>query len=39
VRDVGNNEPPLAPTTSGFYTKVHSARGRGYYLTLTKEFE
>jgi outer membrane receptor protein involved in Fe transport len=39
VRDVGTNEPPLAPTTSGFYTKVHSARGRGYYLTLTKEFE
>jgi outer membrane receptor protein involved in Fe transport len=39
VRDITNNEPPLAPTTSGFYTKVHSARGRGYYLTLTKEFE
>jgi iron complex outermembrane recepter protein len=39
VRDVANNEPPLGPTTSGFYTKVHSARGRGYYLTLTKEFE
>ena len=39
VRDIADNEPPLAPTTSGFYTKVHSARGRGYYLTLTKEFE
>ncbi|MGY1426333.1 TonB-dependent receptor plug domain-containing protein [Lysobacter sp. A289] len=39
VRDVTNNEPPLSSTTSGFYTKVHSARGRGYYMTLTKEFE
>ncbi len=39
VRDIADNEPPLGPTTSGFYTKVHSARGRGYYLTLTKEFE
>lgn len=39
VRDVADSEPPLSPTTSGFYTKVHSARGRGYYLTLTKEFE
>src|SRR5690606_14935297 len=39
VRDVADSEPPLAPTTSGFYTKVHSARGRGYYVTLTKEFE
>jgi len=39
VNNVADKDPPLAPTTSGFYTKVHSARGRGYYLTLTKEFK
>lgn len=40
VRNVADRDPPLAPTVSlGFNTVLHNALGRGYYLTVTKNFD
>ena len=39
VRNVADRDPPLAPRSLGFYSGLHNALGRGYYLTLTKTFD
>jgi len=39
VRNVGDRQPPLTPSALGFNSSLHNALGRGYYLTVTKNFE
>jgi iron complex outermembrane receptor protein len=39
VRNVADREPPLSGRSLGFYSSLHNALGRGYYLTFTKSFE
>jgi Outer membrane receptor for ferrienterochelin and colicins len=39
IRNIGDREPPLVPNALGFNSSLHNALGRGYYLTLTKNFD
>lgn len=39
VRNVADRDPPLSGRSLGFYSGLHNALGRGYYLTLTKTFD
>lgn len=40
VRNVADRDPPFVPTIAlGFNTVLHNALGRGYYLTVTKDFD
>ncbi|MBN8799316.1 MAG: TonB-dependent receptor, partial [Stenotrophomonas nitritireducens] len=39
VRNVADRDPPLSGRSLGFYSSLHNALGRGYYLTLTKSFD
>ncbi|MCH9651523.1 MAG: TonB-dependent receptor [Deltaproteobacteria bacterium] len=38
VRNVLDEEPPLADEIRGFFNQYHSPRGRSFYLTLRKGF-
>lgn len=39
VRNIADRDPPLSARSLGFYSGLHNALGRGYYLTLTKTFD
>ncbi|QOW21796.1 TonB-dependent receptor domain-containing protein [Novilysobacter avium] len=39
VRNITDRDPRLAPRSLGFYSGLHNALGRGYYLTVTKTFD
>lgn len=39
VRNIADRDPPLSTGALGFNSSLHSALGRGYYLTVTKSFD
>lgn len=39
VRNIADRDPPLTPSALGFNSSLHNALGRGYYLTVTKNFD
>lgn len=38
VNNVGDTAPPLADESRGFFTSVHSIRGREFYVQLRASF-